>query len=95
MIVRLSVGRLNSAPFENFVAPVDARIADNFGYVLNGYYTMYQLDGTAAYRDAVAQQYRLPVSAQVSGNGTVRRPVRRTGPVLCWVRAPWRCPAPG
>ena len=28
-------------------------IADNFGYVLNGYYTIYQLDGTPAYREAV------------------------------------------
>jgi hypothetical protein len=56
----LAVGRNEDGLFYNVIDPragtaVDARIADNFGYVLNGYYTMYQLDGTTAYRDAVRQ----------------------------------------
>jgi hypothetical protein len=54
----LAVGRNEDGLFYNVIdprggRPVDAHIADNFGYVLNGYYTMYQLDGTTAYRDAV------------------------------------------
>jgi hypothetical protein len=54
----LAVGRNEDGLFYNVIdpragEPVDAHIADNFGYVLNGYYTMYQLDGTTAYRDAV------------------------------------------
>jgi len=54
----LVVGRNEDGLFYNVIDPragkaVDAHIADNFGYVLNGYYTIYQLDGTPAYRDAV------------------------------------------
>jgi hypothetical protein len=54
----LVVGRNEDGLFYNVIDPragraTDAHIADNFGYVLNGYYTMYRLDGTAAYRDAV------------------------------------------
>ena len=54
----LAVGRNEDGLFYNVIdpragKPVDAAIADNFGYVLNGFYTMYQLDGTSAYRDAV------------------------------------------
>jgi hypothetical protein len=54
----LAVGRNEDGLFYNVIdpragKPVNAGIADNFGYVLNGFYTMYQLDGTAAYRDAV------------------------------------------
>lgn len=54
----LAVGRNTDGLFYNVIDPragraVDAHIADNFGYVLNGYYTMYQLDGTTEYRDAV------------------------------------------
>jgi hypothetical protein len=54
----LAVGRNEDGLFYNVIDPragraTDAHIADNFGYVLNGYYTMYRLDGTAAYRDAV------------------------------------------
>jgi len=54
----LLVGRNEDGLFYNVIDPragraTDANIADNFGYVLNGYYTMYRLDGTAAYRDAV------------------------------------------
>jgi hypothetical protein len=54
----LAVGRNEDGLFYNVIdpragKPVDAHIADNFGYVLNGYYTIYQLDGTTAYRDAV------------------------------------------
>ena len=56
----LAVGRNEDGLFYNVIDPragkaVDTKIADNFGYVLNGFYTMYQLDGTAAYRDAVRQ----------------------------------------
>jgi hypothetical protein len=54
----LAVGRNADGLFYNVIdpragKPVDAHIADNFGYVLNGYYTMYQLEGTQAYREAV------------------------------------------
>ena len=54
----LAVGRNEDGLFYNVIDPragkaVDAKIADNFGYVLNGFHTIYQLDGTAAYRDAV------------------------------------------
>jgi hypothetical protein len=54
----LEVGRNEDGLFYNVIdprggKPADAHIADNFGYVLNGYYTVYQLDGTTAYRDAV------------------------------------------
>jgi hypothetical protein len=54
----LQVGRNEDGLFYNVIDPrsgkaTDAHVADNFGYVLNGYYTMYQLDGTSAYRDAV------------------------------------------
>ena len=54
----LAVGRNEDGLFYNVVdpragRPTDTKIADNFGYVLNGYYTIYQLDGTTAYRDAV------------------------------------------
>jgi hypothetical protein len=54
----LEVGRNSDGLFYNVIdpragKPTDAHIADNFGYVLNGYYTIYQLDGTRAYRDAV------------------------------------------
>ena len=54
----LAVGRNEDGLFYNVIDPragraVDAGIADNFGYVLNGYYTVYKLDGTAEYRDAV------------------------------------------
>jgi hypothetical protein len=53
----LEVGRNEDGLFYNVIdpragKPTDAHIADNFGYVLNGYYTIYQLDGTEAYRDA-------------------------------------------
>lgn len=53
----LEVGRNEDGLFYNVIdpragKPTDAHIADNFGYVLNGYYTVYQLDGTTAYRDA-------------------------------------------
>jgi len=54
----LAVGRNEDGLFYNAIDPragraIDAHLADNFGYVLNGYYTMYRLDGTSAYRDAV------------------------------------------
>jgi hypothetical protein len=54
----LEVGRNEDGLFYNVIDPragkaVNAGIADNFGYVLNGYYIVYQLDGTTAYRDAV------------------------------------------
>jgi hypothetical protein len=54
----LEVGRNRDGLFYNSIAPragrpVDDRIADNFGYVLNAYYTVYLLDGTREYRDAV------------------------------------------
>jgi hypothetical protein len=54
----LAVGRNADGLFYNVIDPragtaTDAHIADNFGYVLNGFYTVYQLDGTSEYREAV------------------------------------------
>jgi hypothetical protein len=54
----LEVGRNEDGLFYNVIdpragKPTDPQVADNFGYVLNGYYTIYQIDGTQAYRDAV------------------------------------------
>jgi hypothetical protein len=54
----LEVGRNEDGLFYNVIdpragTPVDAAIADNFGYILNGFYTVYLLDGTRAYREAV------------------------------------------
>lgn len=54
----LEVGRNEDGLFYNSVdpvkgLPVDNRIADNFGYTLNGFYTVYQLDKIEKYRQAV------------------------------------------
>lgn len=54
----LVVGRNEDGLFYNSVdpvkgVPVDAGIADNFGYTLNGFYTVYLLDGIEKYREPV------------------------------------------
>ncbi len=54
----LEVGRNEDGLFYNVIdpragTPVNAGVADNFGYILNGFYTVYLLDGTEAYREAV------------------------------------------
>jgi hypothetical protein len=54
----LEVGRNADGLFYNVIdpragTPVNAGVADNFGYILNGFYTVYLLDGTEAYREAV------------------------------------------
>jgi hypothetical protein len=54
----LEVGRNEDGLFYNVIdpgagKPVNPGVADNFGYILNGFYTVYLLDGTAAYREAV------------------------------------------
>ncbi|HNY14148.1 MAG TPA: hypothetical protein PKI12_01320 [Bacteroidales bacterium] len=54
----LEVGRNEDGLFYNSVDPVkgvptDARIADNFGYTLNGFYTVYLIDKIEAYREPV------------------------------------------
>lgn len=54
----LEVGRNEDGLFYNVIdprsgEPVDAGIGDNFGYILNGFYTVYLLDGRSDYRDAV------------------------------------------
>lgn len=54
----LEVGRNADGLFYNSVnpvkgVPVDAGIADNFGYTLNGFYTVYLLDGVEKYREPV------------------------------------------
>jgi hypothetical protein len=56
----LEVGRNDDKLFYNSVdpvkgVPVDSRIADNFGYTLNGFYTVYMLDSIERYRDAVIE----------------------------------------
>ncbi|MEQ8879658.1 MAG: hypothetical protein RLQ12_08510, partial [Cyclobacteriaceae bacterium] len=53
----LEVGRNDDGLFYNVVSPqtgeiINEGIADNFGYNLNGFYTVYQLDSKQAYRDA-------------------------------------------
>lgn len=54
----LEVGRNDHGLFYNDInprsgVPVDRRLSDGWGYVLDGYYTVSLVDGTAAYRDAV------------------------------------------
>lgn len=56
----LEVGRNEDGLFYNSVdpvkgEPVDGRIADNFGYTLNGFYTVYMLDGVEKYREPVIE----------------------------------------
>lgn len=51
----LEVGRSDDGLFHNVVDPragtvVNAGIGDNFGYILNGFYTVYLLDGRDEYR---------------------------------------------
>ncbi|MEM9834387.1 MAG: hypothetical protein AAF944_27410 [Bacteroidota bacterium] len=54
----LKVGRNEHGLFYNVVNPqtgevLDKGIADNFGYTLNGFYTVYQIDSTEAHRQAI------------------------------------------
>ena len=54
----LEVARNPDGLFYNVVdprsgQPIDRGIADNFGYILNGFHTVYQIDGKTEYRDAV------------------------------------------
>jgi len=54
----LEVGRNEDALFYNSIdpvigVPVNSGIADNFGYTLNGYYTVYLADKIEKYRDPV------------------------------------------
>jgi hypothetical protein len=55
----LEVGRNEDGLFYQYINPVEAThsqaIADTWGYTLNGYYTVYLIDGDEAYRDAVLQ----------------------------------------
>jgi hypothetical protein len=56
----LEVGRNEDKLFYNSVdpvkgVPVDSRVADNFGYTLNGFYTVYMLDNVEKYRDPVIE----------------------------------------
>ena len=53
----LEIGRNEDGLFHDVVNPqtgeiINERIADNFGYNLNGFYTLYQLDSVEAFRDA-------------------------------------------
>ncbi|MBK8504948.1 MAG: hypothetical protein IPL46_23655 [Saprospiraceae bacterium] len=54
----LEVGRNEDGLFYDVVNPqtgeiINSRVADNFGYNLNGFYTVYLLDSIVAYREAV------------------------------------------
>jgi len=54
----LEVGRNEDGLFYNIIDPVkgiplNADIADNFGYTLNGFYTVYQIDNIEKYREPV------------------------------------------
>ncbi len=53
----LEIGRNEDGLFYDVVNPrngeiVEGRVADNFGYTLNGFYTVYLLDSTEAYQNA-------------------------------------------
>jgi hypothetical protein len=53
----LEVGRNEDGLFYNGINPIKGDVqwegtADNFGYTLNGFYTVYQVDSVEAYRDA-------------------------------------------
>lgn len=53
----LAVGRNEDGLLHNEIEPqsgriVDARLSDSWGYVLNGYYTVFLVDGVEAYREA-------------------------------------------
>ena len=54
----IEVGRNNDGLFYNSInpvkgIPVDSAIADNFGYTLNGFYTVYLIDKIEKYREPV------------------------------------------
>jgi hypothetical protein len=54
----LKIGRNNDGLFYNSVnpvkgVPVDGALADNFGYTLNGFYTVYLIDKVERYREPV------------------------------------------
>jgi len=56
----LAVGRNEHGLLYNEIDPqtgdvIEPGAADTWGYVLNGYYAVYQVDSTAAYREAVRQ----------------------------------------
>jgi hypothetical protein len=56
----LATGRNSDGLFYNSInpakgVPVNGGIADNFGYTLNGYYTVYMLDGIDKYREPVIE----------------------------------------
>lgn len=53
----LAVGRNDDGLFYNGINPISGKVewegaADNFGYTLNGFYTVYQVDSIVAYREA-------------------------------------------
>lgn len=53
----LAVGRNDDGLFYNGINPFSGKVewegaADNFGYTLNGFYTVYQVDSVVAYREA-------------------------------------------
>lgn len=56
----LAIGRNNDGLFYNSINPVrgipiSGGIADNFGYTLNGYYTVYLIDGVLKYKEPVVK----------------------------------------
>ena len=58
----LEVGRNGDGLFFMIIDPVkgevvDEDLTDTWGYLLNGYHTVYQLDGIEAYRDAVLKVF--------------------------------------
>lgn len=58
----LAVGRNEDGLFLNAVNPqtgavLDHRVSDSWGYVLDAFYTVYLIDGTAAYREATLKPF--------------------------------------
>jgi hypothetical protein len=58
----LEVGRNEDGMFYDAINPqtgqvTNEHLADTWGYTLNGYYTIFLIDGTEAYRDAILQVF--------------------------------------
>jgi hypothetical protein len=56
----LAVGRNADGLFYNHINPqsgevIDHKLSDSWGYILNGFYTVFLIDGTVAYREATLQ----------------------------------------
>ena len=79
----LEVGRNEDGLFYNAVNPktgevTDRRISDVWGYVYDGFYTVYLIDGTEAYRDAALKPFEA-LNARYRGFTWERNPNPKPG----------------